>query len=319
MTIRSIFFLLLVRLLVSATVQGGEHSLVQFAHLEHLTERILFMGDTVDIVHVYANHPDYDWVPARESGPEGIACVDDAARAAVVYLRHYELTRDERSLTRAKGLLHFILKMQDPDGQFFNFVRDDHSINRHGSTSVKSFGWWAGRAIWSMSLGYRLLRTEEPGLALRLRVAIDRALPHVDSILVHYGEEELEGGYRIPQWLFYRSAADATTEFLLGLIEYHRASSDETIATMIRKLARGMMVMQDGDSVTFPYGLHRSWRTSWHMWGNGQTQALASAGALLGDENMIGSAEREARWFYSRLLIDGFMKEMDVTLPGKKK
>ncbi len=301
------------------TGHAGERSRVQFSHLEHLTERILFMGDSVDIVHVYANYPDYRWVSAMESGPEGIACVDDAARAAVVYLRHYELTHTGKSLARVEGLLEFILKMQHPDGLFYNFIFADHSINRTGSTSIKSFGWWTGRAIWSMSLGYRLMREERPALAHRLADAIERALPHLDSLLVRFGKEEQEGVYRIPQWLLYGSAADATTELLLGLIEYYRACPGEKLATAIRKLAAGMVIMQDGDSVVFPYGLHRSWRTMWHMWGNGQTQALASAGPLLEDHTMIRSAEREARWFYSRLLIDGFVKEMNVTLPEERR
>ena len=60
-----------------------QESLVNFRHLQHLTERIAFGGDSVDIVHIYANAPAYAWVDARESGPEGIACVDDAARAVV--------------------------------------------------------------------------------------------------------------------------------------------------------------------------------------------------------------------------------------------
>jgi hypothetical protein len=54
------------------------------------------------------------------------------------------------------------------------------------------------------------------------------------------------------------------------------------------------------------------------MWGNGQTQALARAGALLNNDQMIQSAEREARGFYSRLLIEGFFKEMDITKPDRK-
>ena len=69
--------------------------IVNFGHLDHLTEKISFQGDSVNIVHIYSNYPDYAWVGAAESGPEGIACVDDAARAAVVSLRHYELTKDE--------------------------------------------------------------------------------------------------------------------------------------------------------------------------------------------------------------------------------
>jgi hypothetical protein len=78
------------------------------------------------------------------------------------------------------------------------------------------------------------------------------------------------------------------------------------------------MIMQDGGIGIYPYGLHRSWKTMWHMWGNGQTQALATAGALLKDSRMIQSAEREAEGFYSRLLIEGFQKEMDVAHPDGK-
>jgi hypothetical protein len=54
------------------------------------------------------------------------------------------------------------------------------------------------------------------------------------------------------------------------------------------------------------------------MWGNGQTQALAHAGGLLGMKRLTASAELEARAFYSRLLIQGFMKELDVTAPERR-
>jgi hypothetical protein len=76
--------------------------------------------------------------------------------------------------------------------------------------------------------------------------------------------------------------------------------------------------MQDGNAATFPYGLHRSWETMWHMWGNGQTQALAYAGKIFNDTAMIRSAEIEAQYFYSRLLIQGFLKELDVANPEVK-
>jgi len=76
-----------------------------------------------------------------------------------------------------------------------------------------------------------------------------------------------------------------------------------------------LVAMQDGNASTYPYGLHRSWETMWHMWGNGQTQALAIAGMLLKDSAMIRSGEREAKDFYSRLLIQGYMKELNVAHP----
>jgi hypothetical protein len=120
---------LLLTVVASLSVQA-QMRLVNFDHLRHLTERISMENDSVDIVHVYANYPSYDWVSAQESGPEGIACVDDATRAAVVYLRHYELTKSPESLFRAKSLLKFVTKMETPEGSFYNFIREDHSITR---------------------------------------------------------------------------------------------------------------------------------------------------------------------------------------------
>src|SRR6266849_9151998 len=120
--------ILLTLLFCISSCHSQHQSLVNFAHLRHLTERIEFFGDTVSIVHVYANYPTYEWVDAKESGPEGIACVDDAARAAVVYLRDYEINHHHRSREDAVSLLKFIMKMETGDGMFYNFIFADRSI-----------------------------------------------------------------------------------------------------------------------------------------------------------------------------------------------
>lgn len=301
-------------LVISASSQT---SLVNFKHLEHLTEKIEIMGDSVSVVHVYANYPEYEWVGAAESGLEGIACVDDAARAAVMYLRHYELTGNRESRSRAKSLLKFVMKMETNDGMFNNFILKDHTINRTGGTSFTSFGWWASRGVWCMSAGYRTLKTSDPVFARELKNKIELTFPHIDSLFANYHQFRSINGYRIPKWLLYESGADVTSELMLGLIEYYSATHDVRVKSFIKKFADGLMAMQDGDVKTYPFGLHRSWQTMWHMWGNGQTQALASAGKLLKDKRMIQSAEREAKGFYSRLLIEGFKKEMDVSDTSK--
>ena len=297
---------------------GSAADPVNFAHLRHLTETIPFSGDTVDIVHIYANYPAYEWVSAAESGPEGIACVDDAARAAVLYLRYYELREDPASLPHARALLKFVLKMQADNGEFYNFIFQDRSINRVGKTSYKSFGWWASRALWSMALGARVLRRPDPAFAETLRTAVRKSFPHVARLLKEYNGTRDIGGYEVSRWLLYESGADATSELLLGLNEYLSVERDPSLNAVVRNLAEGLMTMQDGNVKTFPYGLHRSWETTWHMWGNAQTQALATVGRKLGEPSMIASAEREAIGWYTRLIIEGFLKEMDVRTPGKK-
>lgn len=311
-----IFFFIL--LLLTAPFSLQAQALVNFNHLDHLTEKIEFYGDSVDIVHVYSNYPDYHWVDAKESGPEGIACVDDAARAAVVYLRDYELNHSASSLEKAKGLLRFVLKMQADDGEFYNFIFADHTINRDGKTSFKSFGWWAARALWCLAKGYRNFVSVDAAFAEKLRIAIERSLPHVEKLLDNYGEIRIVDNLRVPQWLMYNSGSDVTSELLLGLLEYYRATKDATVKNEIVKLSNAVEIMQDGSEIVFPYGVHRSWETMWHMWGNGQTEALAAIGRELQDSTMIISAEKEARGFYVRLLINGFMKEIDVAHPEKK-
>jgi hypothetical protein len=293
-------------------------TLVNFSHLEHLTEQITLDGKTVLIVHIYANYPGYAWVDAKESGPEGIACVDDAARAAVLYLRDYELNKHPASLLRARGLLDFVMTMQAPDGEFWNFIFADHSINRDGRTSFKSFGWWAARGVWSLGLGCRVFRDVDTVYASRLRSAVERALPHVDSLLLEYGKTEQSSGFVTPRWLLFETGADATSELMMGLVEYYRITPSPHLCQMIKRLADGLVMMQDGDIGAAPYGLHRSWRTMWHMWGNGQTQVLAMAGREFGDSTLINSARREADGYYTRLLIEGLQKEVDLANPAKR-
>ncbi|HLP17251.1 MAG TPA: hypothetical protein VK470_13395 [Bacteroidota bacterium] len=296
----------------------SEEPLTNFSHLRHLIEKIEMDGDTVSIVHIYANYPAYEWVDAKESGPEGIACVDDAARAAVVFLRHYELTKNSESLSSAKSLLRFVMKMQAEDGQFYNFIFADHTINRTGATSYKSFGWWASRAVWSLASAFRILKTTNAQFADSCRRRIERTFQYIDSMLARYDTTVTKNGYRVPQWLLYRSGADVSSELLLGLVEYARAVKSRRVEAYIRKISEGLRAMQDGGWSEYPYGVHRSWETQWHAWGNGQTQALASAGAYLRMKRGIGSGELEARCFYSRLLAHGMMKEMDVAVPSKR-
>jgi hypothetical protein len=312
------FFLSLLLSVVVFSLDLSGQSLVNFSHLNFLTEKIDFYGDSVDIVHIYSNYPNYHWVDAKESGPEGIACVDDAARAAVVYLRDYELNHTASSLSKAKSLLRFVLKMQTGDGEFYNFIFADHTINRDGKTSFKSFGWWAARGLWCLSKGYRDFISTDPAFAEELHAAIERSLPHGEKLFDKYGQVRIVDSLRVPQWLMYDSGSDVTSELLLGLLEYYQAGKSPDVKNLIAKLSDALIIMQDGTATTFPYGAHRSWETMWHMWGNGQTEALAAIGRELQDSTMIISAEKEARGFYVRLLINGFMKEMDVAHPDKK-
>ena len=278
-------------------------TLLNFAHLDYLFEKIRINNREVGIIHIYSNAPDYAWTNAPG---EGIACVDDAARAAVLYLRQYKSTRNEDYFLKSKLLLRFILTMQAPNGLFYNFIHRDYRINKTRKNSVNKFDFWTARAVWALGEGYSILKDRHPIYADSLYYGLMQVFPWIDVILKNYPQVQTLSGKTYPTWLINRYASDATSELLLGLTAYYNASNDQTVKPYLEKLSSGLILMQRGDWRHAPYGAHLSFPGIWHAWGNAQTEALAMIGTALHDSSAAASAEKEARWFYSRLLITGW-------------
>ncbi|MFQ5486291.1 MAG: hypothetical protein ACE5DO_13290, partial [Desulfobacterales bacterium] len=169
----AVFFLLGCR--ISSLEPETELKLFNLSHLSHLYQEIAVGGQEMAVIHIYSEFPDYDWVEAKD---EGMACVDDAARAAVVYLRHFEMVGDTASLRRGRNLLEFCRYMQADDGQFYNIILADRTINREGKTSYKSFGWWAARGLWALGEGYRVFHHRDPSYAATLKKHIQKSFVH---------------------------------------------------------------------------------------------------------------------------------------------
>ncbi|MBN2009305.1 hypothetical protein JW960_08155 [candidate division KSB1 bacterium] len=282
-----------------------DNTIINFNHLRHLTESVVLNDTPCDIIHIYAEAPNYQWVDAND---EGIACVDDVARAAVLYLRYYELTHADSALIRAKKLLNFVLFMQADDGEFYNFIDANHQINRTGVTSRKSFKHWAARGYWALGVGYRMFKPVDPQFASTLKTAFLKCKAPIDTLLENYQDYTEYKGRKYPQWLVMNSASDATATLLLGLIEYLKLEHDPQITAYAEKLAEGIMEMQVNDESNFN-GAFLSWLDVWHAWGNAQTQALASLGQLLDKPNLIAAAQKEADYYYNYLIANGMLNE----------
>lgn len=291
-----------------AALAGGCSSaprrLVNFAHLDRLCEEVTIAGRPCTIVHIYSDAPGYGWTDAAG---EGIACVDDVARAAVAYMRaggahHFE---------RIRGLLRFVLALQNADGTFYNFVHRDGTINREGPTSFRSFGFWAARGYWALGEGYAFFRGRDPVFAAELRTAFRRCLPQLDSLALAYGRYESIGGQAWPGWLLNRHAADATSEFLLGAAAVLAVEPDSVLQHHAARLAEGLCAMQTEKSTMT--GAFYSWPGIWHGWGNAQIQALAPLAGLLGEPRMLQRAEFSGRAFLGRMLAGGWLHEYDFT------
>lgn len=274
-------------------------SLLNFAHLDHMSEEIVRGGDIFRIVHIYCEAPHYRCVadPA-----EGMSCVDDVSRAAVMYLRHYELTGEEASRRKAEQMLRFILYMQAPDGLFFNFVVDrDLRINRiHVRSRAVKPEWWTARAVWALATAARALAPLDPTFSHRCFESVVRVLPHIARVLENYPRTIEYRGRTVPTWLLYGDGADATSELMLGLVALNQYRPNPDLQQTMRRLAEGIAIMRYGSMNSFPFGLHASNKHGWHKWGNSQTQALAEAG-------LVDSARAEADQFYPRLLVEGWL------------
>jgi len=281
------------------------HADVNLSHLDALCQDIPFAGRSCTIVHIYADAPDYQWTDAAE---EGVACVDDVARAAIVYMKAFD-AGVHGNVQRIKGLLNFVLAMQAADGEFYNFIRSDLSINKTSDTSRKAFAFWAARGYWALGSGTAFFQHKDPAFADTLKQAFLKCRRPLGELMRRYGQFVDIEGKRYPDWLLMHHAGDATSELLLGLAAFLRVENTPLLASYARKLAAGIIAMHIQDHPIMA-GAFESWPGIWHAWGNSQVQALTALAETLPDEALKKAAVASADRFLSRLaagrLISGF-------------
>ncbi|MBU2574370.1 MAG: hypothetical protein KKH28_09875 [Elusimicrobia bacterium] len=304
----------------AAETGAGQTALKELVNLDHLNW-LTRMKDGLGAVSVYAERDtgtgEYSHVFAKGAGNkgkelEGVACVDDVARAAALVLKYFRLTGDEAVLPRARAYLEFVLYMQASDGTFYNFTYADQSINRKGKTSRKGFDWWTARAMWALGSAYGVFRERDPDFARRIRDSLERARPALKPWLKQSGKylkisDESGQKRKVPRWLL-NDSGGMTAVAVIGLTHYYEAAPDEELKAEILRLCRALADFQYGDFQHAPYGAHMAWAQkpgTWHGWGSRQSQALAYAGRVLKRSDLIGSAKKEADMWLSRLIVTG--------------
>jgi len=273
--------------------QGPAPLVVNLDYLRHLGLDAAVGGVPVRVVSLYAEAPDYlpTGSPARD-GYEGIASLDDAARAAVVYLRAYEQTGDPRAHDEALKLLAFVVSMEQGDGEFVNFVDARGRLNLDAPSSRKSMSYWAARSLWALGEATRVLGPADSIQLAAIRPVLGRTLARL-ALEVDAGR--LIGG-----------SATATSEALLGLLAIERAKSSPAVASLAVRTALLLVPLSTGNSESPPWGasLDRP-ETDWHAWGARSTEALASAAVVLNRPDLAAAARKEADGLWSRFLLAG--------------
>ncbi len=239
------------------------------------------MGRGALAVAVYADAANRT-VTAREAGVEGVACVDDAARALELYCDLWEATRLPWALRWCEGLLEFVLAMQDDDGRWVNFIVDwDGTANRDARTSVAGGAFWQARALLALARASRVLDDARIGPALR------RGLPHI-------AEPGFPPDVRVLHIMTALALPDAGDGGVGGLLA---GWCDEVAACRI-----GDMLMNSPLERGHP-----------HLWGHLQEAVLADAGARLGRDDLVDAARRSAELVFTTIVEAGF--EMPRTQP----
>ncbi|MDP9329972.1 MAG: hypothetical protein M3P11_04940 [Actinomycetota bacterium] len=243
--------------------------------LARLTQPLPAAGPKAVAVAVYTDPADR-LISAKESGTEGVACVDDAARVLDVLCDVWARTRLDWVEGWARGLLEFVLWMQEDDGRWINFVYDwEGTRNVDGITSLRGENFWHARALMAVShawLTFKDVRAED-ALYRGLDHAVKKPAP-ADVRVLH-----MEVARRL--------IVDAERTTLLPAL---RLWAEEISSCR----ADGILMNSSTETGT-P-----------HLWAHLQEGALAEAGALLDESSFVDVARASALQLFVPIVRSGF-------------
>jgi hypothetical protein len=243
--------------------------------LARLTIPVESAGARACAIAVYADAADRTFA-AADRGFEGVACVDDAARALILLTDVWSATGLPRMRDWALGLLDFLLYMQLQDGRFVNFITDwSGRHNGHGVTSFPGGGFWHARGVRALARATVTLGEE------RARVPLARGLAHIRA------------ARDVP--------ADVRSIHVLTALELLRAGAfpelRAELVTWCEEIAacrRGGVLFDNPDE------------TEPHLWGHQQEGVLAEAGEFLGRDDLIAVARESALTYLAPQIDSGF-------------
>jgi hypothetical protein len=278
-------------------------------------------GSPIDTWWVYANFDPATGIYTRTGGGtydpgtntygQGAFDTDDVSRAAVAYLTHYRYYHDAHSLDLARGALRFVLYMQttsEPNaGNFVLWMQPGGALNLtptppdQPNPSDAGASYWMARSMWALGEGYQTFRQTDPSFASVLSGRMRLAMQRLDTELIapNYGHFLTLHGYQTPAWLI-ADGADASSEALLGLTSYAKASGDAEARKLALELGTGIADFQLGSERDWPWRALMPWARSvsdWHAWAAHMSMALASSAGTLDRPAWLSAARHDASSF----------------------
>ena len=237
--------------------------------IERLTRTVSRAGREARAIAVYAEPSGLETrdrlAPrsACESGFEGVACVDDAARAVVLYCKLWNQSRIDNTRAAAYALLRFLAYMQEPDGRFTNFIVDwTGERNCDGITSHPGGGPWQARAAHALACGVGMFGESEWDARFQLALAwLDAPTPYMDVRAVG----------------------------VMSALEHWRATGSAASAAKAIVWSEEIANCSSNGSLLNAAGVRPI-----HLWGHLQERALADVGAAFGRSDLVDTAQASA-------------------------
>jgi hypothetical protein len=237
--------------------------------LERLTRPVARAGPEARALAVYAQPPSVGQEApsveraANEQGYEGVACVDDAARAIVLYCHVWRRWQLESARTAAYRLLRFVAYMQDDDGRFVNFIFDwTGRRNTAGRTSYAGGPAWQARAVYALACAASTFGDAE------WHERFCRGLIWLDAPIAYL---------------------DLRAVGVLAVLEHWQTTADAASAQ--RAVAWCAEIAPHASQERL---LNAVGQESVHLWGHLQEVALANTGLALGRPDFIACARASA-------------------------
>jgi hypothetical protein len=213
---------------------------------------------------------------ANESGFEGVACVDDAARLLDVLCDVWAATKLPWAERWARGLLDFLLWMQEEDGRWINFVYSwDGQRNEKGITSETGENFWHARALVGVSHAWLTFEDE------RAEAAMHRGLDHAVTKA---------------------AAADVRALHIHAATRLARDAGIGTLVPAIRQWCHELVeCREDGvlKNSTYETGAP-------HLWAHIQEGVLAESASLVNEPSLIEVAAASASVLIAPVVEAGF-------------
>lgn len=247
-------------------------------HIRRLSRTLHVDGQELRVIGVYMVRHGNTWRfdDADDSGYEGVACVDDVARAATLFLRAAQ--RFDLDWARAEAIpyLRFLQYMQQPDGRFANFIlnwRGEQNLT--GPTSAPHGPNWNARALRALALAAATTGD------VTYREAFDRSL------------EPVTAG---------RHYADVRAIHLLAALDLYELTREAALRRQIIRWCDELAGLRD------PRGRLLNWEHEHepHLWGYIQPAALARASHALGRGDWLRLAEETVQRFLAPKVRAGF-------------